>query len=219
MAKSLVKALLIFTILSVAPAAFAQPFYFSTDVTVFRAGRDGEMRDKKETPLTEADLPLFMGLSYFDNNPAYRLQAVYSESKAGKRITFATSSGHTRIYLQTGVFKFRLNGKAYQLQSYESENVPADDEYKDLLFVPFKDKTGGNETYGGGRYLSIARPRPGKAILDFNLAYNPSCAYGSDRYSCPLPPKANALPIEIRAGEKKYASPGAAAVVKAGIKK
>jgi hypothetical protein len=77
-------------------------------------------------------------------------------------------------------------------------------EYKDLLFIPFKDLTNGRESYGGGRYIDIKNPAGKSAIIDFNLAYNPSCAYGSDKYSCPIPPKENFLQVKIKAGEKTY---------------
>jgi uncharacterized protein len=75
------------------------------------------------------------------------------------------------------------------------------------LFVPFRDATSGRETYGAGRYLEIELQRHAKgahtATLDFNLAYNPHCAYSSD-YSCPIPPPENTLPIAITAGERAY---------------
>jgi uncharacterized protein (DUF1684 family) len=102
--------------------------------------------------------------------------------------------------------KFKLNGKDYFLNVYQSDaDVLAKfPEYKDILFVPFKDATNGKETYGGGRYIDIKMLSSKKVILDFNLAYNPSCAYGSDRYSCPIPPKENFLQVEINAGEKSY---------------
>lgn len=74
------------------------------------------------------------------------------------------------------------------------------------MFVPFKDLTNKTETYSGGRYLSIWKPKGEKIILDFNMAYNPSCAYGSGRFSCPIPPKENFLSVEILAGEKKFIS-------------
>ena len=76
--------------------------------------------------------------------------------------------------------------------------------YKNLLFVPFKDLTNGKETYGAGRYMDIVKPRGDEAILNFNLAYNPNCAYGSEDFSCPIPPKENFLQAEIKAGEKIF---------------
>ena len=74
-------------------------------------------------------------------------------------------------------------------------------EYKDYLFLPFRDGTSRKESYGGGRFLDLKKPK-GKTIhIDFNLAYNPYCAY-SHRYTCPIPPPENELTIEIKAGEK-----------------
>ena len=78
--------------------------------------------------------------------------------------------------------------------------------YKDYLFLPFTDATTGNETYDAGRYidLKIEDTRTPEVILDFNKAYNPYCAYVSDIYNCPIPPKENRLPVAIRAGEMKF---------------
>lgn len=71
------------------------------------------------------------------------------------------------------------------------------------LFIPFRDQTSGQETYGSGRYIDLAENTSGIYTLDFNRAYNPYCAY-NDTYSCPLPPAENTLAVPIRAGEKKY---------------
>jgi uncharacterized protein (DUF1684 family) len=71
----------------------------------------------------------------------------------------------------------------------------------DSLFIPFKDETNGKETYEGGRYID-AEILPGyEMVLDFNMAYYPSCAY-NEKFICVLPPKENVLPIPIRAGER-----------------
>jgi uncharacterized protein (DUF1684 family) len=73
------------------------------------------------------------------------------------------------------------------------------------LFLPFQDETNGDDTYGGGRYmdLKITDIRDNRITLDFNKCYNPWCAY-SDGYNCPVPPKSNHLPIEVKAGEKMF---------------
>ncbi len=71
------------------------------------------------------------------------------------------------------------------------------------LFIPFRDATSGKETYGAGRYLEVEVNPSGRYVLDFNLAYNPYCAY-SDLYICPLPPGENWLRVEIRGGEKAH---------------
>jgi uncharacterized protein (DUF1684 family) len=75
------------------------------------------------------------------------------------------------------------------------------------LFLPFRDATSGRETYGAGRYLEVDPPdADGRVVVDFNLAYNPYCAYNPD-WSCPIPPGENWLDVPIRAGERTF--PGA----------
>ena len=91
--------------------------------------------------------------------------------------------------------------KCWTLHAYKS----APDEER--LFVPFRDKTSGEETYGAGRYLDLEPDEGltagGKWILDLNMAYNPWCAYSED-YACPFVPPENWLDLPIRAGEKNY---------------
>jgi uncharacterized protein (DUF1684 family) len=74
-------------------------------------------------------------------------------------------------------------------------------EYKNYLFIPFRDASSNHETYGGGRYLDLQIPDGNKTILDLNTVYNPYCVY-SHRYSCPIPPAENTLKLSILAGEK-----------------
>jgi uncharacterized protein (DUF1684 family) len=71
------------------------------------------------------------------------------------------------------------------------------------LFIPFRDKTSGSETYSSGRYLDLEESGGDEYELDFNKAYNPYCAYNMS-YTCPVPPRENILPVMISAGEKNY---------------
>lgn len=189
--------------------ANAQDFYGTTDLKTFREGYDKEMRDKATTPLTEEDFPLFKGVDYFPTDNTFRVKANFTETTEQKSFKFPTSSGHFKTYVKVGVLSFKLNNKSYSLSVYQSEPSVQEQfpEYKDLLFIPFKDLTNGKGSYGGGRYIDVWKPKDKEVILDFNIAYNPSCAYGSDRYSCPIPPKENFLKVEIRAGERAYVSP------------
>lgn len=184
----------------------AQTFYGTTDLEIFRAGRHKEFRNKEESPLKEEDFPVFKGLNYFSADEKFRVKAEFTRTSDERYFQMPTSLGKTQKYIKFGILKFKLNDKDYSLNVYQSdaETLAKFPEYKDLLFVPFKDATNGKLTYGGGRYINIKMPSEKTAILDFNLAYNPSCAYGSDRYSCPIPPKENFLQVEINAGEKSY---------------
>jgi uncharacterized protein (DUF1684 family) len=182
----------------------AQTYYGSTDLKIFRDGRDHEMRDPKETPLPEAEQARFAGLKYYDVDKRFRVKAKLVTEAGKQRVHFQTSSGKTDIMLRYGTVSFKLMGKKLSLNVYRSEALAASEEYGDLLFIPFRDETSGKETYGAGRYIDIKISGAKKVILDFNLAYNPNCAYGSDKYNCPIPPKENRLDVEIKAGEKSY---------------
>ncbi len=116
-----------------------------------------------------------------------------------------TYSGKTKEHVAYAVVSFVLGGKPQQLTLYRSLNLMKLPNYRDYLFLPFKDATSGKETYGGGRYIDLRTGdiKDGKVPLDFNRAYNPYCAY-EEGYSCPIPPATNRLSMAIEAGEKTY---------------
>ncbi len=189
----------------------AQTYYGSTDITVFREGRDKEFRNKEESPLKEEDFAGFAGLNYFAVDEAFRVNADFTRSAGEEWFQMPTSSGRMKKFIKFGVLKFKLGKRSLKLNVYQIDPAIAAKfpEYGDLLFVPFKDLTSRTETYGGGRYIDIKMPQGKTAILDFNLAYNPNCAYGGDKWNCPIPPKENSLDIAITAGEKRFAYTGA----------
>lgn len=190
------------------PAAQAQTFYGTTNLKAFREGRDKEFRNKNESPLRERDFTEFKGLKYFPYKRELRVKAVLTKAAEETYFRMPTSNGESKRFVQFGAAAFKLNGKKYSLIVFQMEKQLREKypEYKDLLFVPFKDLTNGKETYGVGRYIDVKIPTANEIILDFNLAYNPNCAYGSDKYSCPIPPKRNRVPVKISAGEKVYST-------------
>lgn len=187
----------------------AQTFYGTEDLKIFREGRDKEFRNKAESPLKEEDFEKFKGLEYFENSDKFRVKARFSRTSDEKYFLMPTSSGKQKKFIKYGVLNFKLGEENFALNVYQADEevLKKFPEYADLLFIPFKDLSSKTETYGGGRYIDIKIPKSDEVILDFNLAYNPNCAYGSDRYNCPIPPKENFLQTEIRAGEKNYKSP------------
>jgi len=105
-----------------------------------------------------------------------------------------TSTGGVQTYVRYGRFKFQVDGQPAELTIYQNENG---------FFLPFVDSLGGKETYPAGRYLE-PEPLPGERFLvDFNVAYNPYCAY-NEMWSCPITPAENRLKVPIRAGEKLF---------------
>lgn len=188
----------------------SQTFYGSTDIKAFREGRDKEFRNKKESPLKEEDFATFTGLNYYPVDAKFRIKAIFTKTPSEKYFQMPTSSGITKKFVKFGILKFKIDGVEQTLSVYQMDKdvLAKFPEYADLLFVPFRDATNKAETYGGGRYIDIKRPMGKTMILDFNAAYNPNCAYGSDRYNCPIPPRENTVAAAISAGEKRYAYSG-----------
>lgn len=145
-------------------------------------------------------------LQFYPVDKSYRVVAKFKTVTESKWISFPTSGKIAKVFKVYGTVSFRLHGKLLHLNLYQSQNLMGADEYRNYLFLPFTDSTTGNETYEAGRYIDLSTTdiQTSTLLLDFNKAYNPYCAYVSGKYNCPIPPKENALPIAIRAGEKAY---------------
>lgn len=172
--------------------------YDQGEIVELRQEKDNQFRDSDDSPIPADKRASFMGLAYFEPDPEYVVMAKFVESSSADTITMQTSKDDVRKAIRAGVFTFRLNGKDVKLSAYTF----ADSEDNESLFVPFTDKTTGHETYYGGRYLDVPMVDGGDYVLDFNMAYNPYCAY-NENYSCPLVPQENSLEVAVRAGEKK----------------
>lgn len=150
-----------------------------------------------ESPLKQEQKTGFKGLKYYAPNMEYKIRARLFPIEGDQEIILSTSDGMETTYKKYAYVRFEINGKAQQLLVLEVPENP------DELFLPFTDVTSARETYGGGRYLDLAKPSGKFITLDFNLAYNPYCAY-VEGYSCPFPPAENSLTVPIPAGEKTY---------------
>ena len=176
----------------------------------FRLGRDELFRTHPQTPIEPDELESFTGLRYFDPDPAYRVSA-HLQPGDGTELVIDTGGEDGAVrYRRAGRLLFTLGGVDCTL------TVLSLVQYAGGLFVPFRDRTSGRETYGGGRYLFdtakdtdglVLEITPGsrEVVIDFNFAYNASCAY-SPRWACPLAPPENHLKVEVRAGELVYQS-------------
>ncbi len=114
-----------------------------------------------------------------------------------------TSGERKPLYCKVGDLSFNVDEVEVKLPVYQNIELSKGAEYENYLFLPFTDLTNGEETYGGGRYLDLEGPLEGIVELDFNMAYNPYCAY-NDRYSCPIPPKENHINVRVEAGVKAF---------------
>lgn len=188
---------LIFSIFS-----FSQNESFLKKVELHRLQQNKEKADTTHSPLKKEDIANFHGLNYFEADSMFCVNAKFKQ-KVGDVFDMATSSGQVRKYRKFGELKFKIQDHKLKLNVYQNMSLISNPIYKDYLFIPFTDNTNGVESYGGGRYIDFRIPNYKIVELDFNLCYNPYCAY-NDGYSCPIPPKENYLDIEIRAGEKVF---------------
>lgn len=159
-----------------------------------RKEKDELFSTSPHAPLDHRQQEHFSGLLYFEPNPdlVFTLEVEPADRAA---ITIQTSDGRERVYRRDGHVAFQVASKEVRLTLYNT-GQPG-------YFVPFRDSTSGEATYGAGRYLDIDPNSDGTVTLDFNYAYNPYCAY-SDSYSCPMPPHDNWLSVPIEAGEKNW---------------
>jgi uncharacterized protein (DUF1684 family) len=160
----------------------------------FRKEKDEFFAHNPDSPLRPAERIAFKGLRYFSENPTLRFEVQIKELPGEEMIEIPTSSGASQRYRRLGRFTFEVESQAFELTIYENETG---------YFLPFVDSLAGKETYPAGRYLEPEPLGGGRFRVDFNLAYNPYCAY-SDHWSCPLTPFENRLKVPIRAGEKLY---------------
>lgn len=170
----------------------------------FRRDKDGFFRDHPRSPLTPEQRGGFTGLSYFPEEPTLVIRApLDTDVDREEVIELQTTGGGTQSYRRAGKVRFQVDGQPAEITLYASD-------LQHELFVPFRDATSGHETYGAGRYLEVEPPDDdGRVVVDFNLAYNPYCAYNPE-WSCPIPPGENWLQVPIRAGERAF--PGAVTV-------
>ena len=140
----------------------------------------------------------FKGLQYFPVDLDYRFVVPLTPNPRPDTTVILSTRGNQRRAVRAGWFEFETAGRRCRLEATRllEPGVGEND-----LAVFFKDATTGKETYGVGRYVDPERLPDGRFVLDFNRAYNPACAF-SEHYNCPIPPRANALKVAIRAGEK-----------------
>lgn len=160
----------------------------------FRDSKDDFFSSHPQSPLTLEQKRNFHGLEYFEENPDLRLEVEVEIFSKQEQVAIQTSTGQTLFYTRYGKFKFLVDGQEIVLTLYSSDHG---------FFLPFTDSLAGKETYSAGRYLEPDLLSGDRFRVDFNLAYNPYCAY-NEMWSCPLTPPENHLKVPIRAGEKIF---------------
>jgi uncharacterized protein (DUF1684 family) len=182
--------------------AVARMYLSDAGLVEFRARRDELFATHPQSPIPTGERPRFTGLRYFPPSDEAVVEAALRGEPGRIEIDTGGPDGVVR-YERIGVLD----------TPYGALSLWWLDAYGGGLFLPLRDATSGKETYGGGRYLTdtvkgtfgrgVRLLDAGRARLDFNYAYNPSCAY-DDAWACPLAPAENWLTEPVRAGELTY---------------
>ncbi len=145
-------------------------------------------------------------IRFYPISPSYKIKATVEILSNQPVFKMTTSSGKTKEAQKYALVKFSLGGKTYQLFAYQLLLLKNKAETANLFFIPFLDKTSGNQSYGGGRYIDFKTDdiSTNSLLIDFNKAYNPYCAF-TKGYNCPVPPRENVLNVAIKAGERYLA--------------
>jgi uncharacterized protein (DUF1684 family) len=140
----------------------------------------------------------YHGLRYYPPDLSWRYELPLTANPRPDTILILSTRGNQRRAVRVGWFDFLARGVKCRLEATRLLE-PGVGENDFSIF--FRDATTGRETYDVGRYVDVQPLGAGRYVLDFNMAYNPACAV-SEHYNCPIPPKANALKVAVRAGEK-----------------
>ncbi len=166
-----------------------------------RKEKDEWMRTNPHSPFNYKDHPKFEPLKYYPVDPSWVFKSKLYEYPQKDSLVIYGTKGEARPTIRFGYVKFTKDGKEYKLNVYKSRSRRGVWYYS----IWFTDRTTGKETYGVGRYLDFEKSDDPNHIytIDFNLAYNPYCAYNHN-YSCAIPSKDDYIDIEVTAGEKKF---------------
>lgn len=174
-------------------------FFQNHTQQVLRARKEKNLYFKSAylSPIT--DKSQFEQLNYFLPDKKYKVRAKMEILSTNEFVNMWSSDGKKVNYKKYAKLSFTLNEIACTALAFKK----TEGEETNELFMPFRDLSNGKTTYQSGRYLDLIFENKDEVMLDFNLAYNPYCAYNYI-YSCPLPPKENKFKVHIEAGEKLY---------------
>ena len=166
-----------------------------------RADKNDWMKNAPSSPFNQKSKIEFHDLKYFDVDPAFVFLSRLYEYNPKDTITIYGTKGEPRKTVRFGYVLINFENQQHKINVYQGSTASGEIYYS----IWFTDKTTNNESYGVGRYIDFEKVDDPNHIyqIDFNEAYNPYCAYSPD-FSCAVPTKEDFIPIEIRAGEKKF---------------
>jgi len=169
----------------------------------FQAQQNSFFKDASKSPLKSKDLKVFEGLDFFPIDSLFVVKAQLMRTPDSSFFEMKTTTDRVTKERVFGVLSFTISDLIYKLNVYQGKPDSDSEVDSDYLFLPFLDATNGETTYGGGRYIDLSIPEGNQIMIDFNSSYNPYCAY-NEKYSCPIVPRENYVPLEIKAGVKRF---------------
>ncbi len=173
------------------------------EILKYQEDQNEKFRDPENSPLMAADRLNFKGLEFFEPDTNLRIEARLTRTPDALPFLMPTTTSRKARERVYGIARFTIGERDFELEVYQSLDVITREGYEDYLFLPFTDKTNGEETYSGGRYIDLRIPEGELLLIDFNRSYNPYCAYNK-KYSCPIVPEVNHLDIPVLAGVKVF---------------
>ncbi len=191
-----------------AMSAAAQGGNWKAEARKFQAELNRQYRDAKESPLDSLDRIHFKRHRFYPLRSKYCVAATCIPTPGMPEFEMPTVSGKTKTFVQVCLITFTIDGHSDTLAAYRNLKIAEQAQYKDYLFIPFKDYSSGFKSYGGGRYIDWIMPADSlveikHVRLDFNQCYNPYCAY-STGWNCPIPPQENYVQTYIHAGVRRW---------------
>jgi len=185
------------TTLDMVPDSVGEPTVISSgSLRIWIIGRSGKLGVR----VRDVDNPRrrnFKPIEYYPIDPAWVFQARFEPYEPHRHIRIVNILGLDEEMDCPGALVFNKDGRQWRLDAV------LEDPHDQTLFVMFADRTNGQGTYGGGRFMRVPLPAQGATRVDFNQAYNPPCAF-NDFATCPLPPEQNKLALSVESGEKVW---------------
>lgn len=170
----------------------------------FKTGAHSNKDAHGHSPLSNDQKEKFKSLPYYNVDEKYNVEVEFIKFKNADHATLMLTNGVNHHYWVVGKVKFKLNGEDCELFVYQDKKFAQHHkDYMDYMFIPFRDKTNGEGSYAGGRYIQWHDPKGNHDKLDFNNAFNPASVYNEHIHD-PIVPHVNTLPIKIEAGEKDF---------------
>ena len=169
----------------------------------YQKNQNDFFKDASRSPLKSKDLKDFKGLDFFSIDSSYIVKAKLFRTPNTSFFGMKTTTERITKERVFGILSFIIDNQPFELNVYQGESSGEEDVDTNYLFLPFLDESNGLTTYGGGRYIDLYVPVGDTLIIDFNQAYNPFCAY-NDKYSCPIVPRENYIPLNVTAGVKSF---------------